>query len=353
MTIDNIMIELSLEVFSMSGNPQQKLKLLKLIDILSEQTDDEHPLSALEIVEQLQKSGINAERKSIYSDLQALGDYGLDVVCTRTPRTGFFLGNRDFELPEVRLLVDAVLTAPFITPKKTKELTDKLKSLISRYQADSLLKQVCVDQRVKFDNEQIYYNIDCLHKAITLNKRVSFTYYHTNIINNRLELNKGRRFIISPYALLWSDDKYYLAGNYEKYPSVSNYRLDRMRHVEITDEPSRSFEEVSEYRGHFDAADYLRKNFNMFCGEPQQIELRCENDTLEVILDRFGSDGTFHRDDDSHFILTANVYISEGLAEWLVQYGGRIVVLSPSSLRQKITAKIASLCEAYQVAMNT
>ncbi len=333
----------------MANVEKTKQKLLILLDVLMKYTDDDHPLSAVELCEQLTQRGIPIERKSIYRHIDVLLDCGFEILTARSPKPGYFLAKRDFELAEVRLLMDAVLAAPFITSKKTLELTGKLRNLLSCYQAEEVLKQVYVEQRVKFENEEIYYVIDALNSAISDNKKVCFCYHHRIISDNQVQPDTGREFIISPYALIWSNDKYYLAGNYEKYNTVGNYRLDRMKHITILEEEARPFSEVSDYRDFFDVSDYLKKSFNMYNGEQEQIELSCSNSILETIADRFGSDLSFVYHDEERFCVQAKVCISDGLIEWLLQYGDRIIVKKPDSLREKLIEKIKGLHAAYQI----
>jgi len=334
-----------------SGN--NKIKLLILLELLNRYSDEEHPLSSGELCALLEERGVTCERKSIYRDIAVLTEYGVDIIQTRLPKPGFFVAKRDFELPEVRLLLDAVLTAPFITNKKTAELTGKLRELLSCYQAESVFKQIYVDQRVKFENEEIYYNIDAINRAISSGKQISFLYYHRIIVDQKAVLDKGREFQISPYALLWANDKYYLAGNYNKYDTVSNFRLDRMKHASVTAVDSRSFREVSPYREYFDTADYLRKTFNMYNGEQELVELRCANDILEAVVDKFGSEIEFCCHDENAFTVRAHVCVSNGLIEWLLQYGSRITVQSPIRLRQEIISQINGLNTVYQINQET
>lgn len=333
----------------MANVEKSKQKLLALLDILMKYTDDDHPLSSAELCERLTEKGIPAERKTIYRYIDILTDCGFEVLSTRSPKPGYFLAKRDFELAEVRLLMDAVLAAPFITSKKTLELTGKLRNLLSCYQADEVLKQVYVEQRIKFENEEIYYIIDALNTAISNRKKVRFCYHHRIISQDRVQFDEGREFSISPYALIWSNDKYYLAGNYDKYDAVGNYRLDRMKHIQILEDDIRPFSEVSNYGDVFDVSDYLKKSFNMYNGEQEEIELCCSNTILETIIDRFGSNLSFVRQADEHFCVKAKVCVSDGLIEWLMQYGSRIIVNKPESLREKIIEKIQGLNDAYHI----
>ncbi len=337
----------------MTNNGNSKIKFLVLLKILKKYSDEEHPLSAAELCKLIQKEGIEAERKSICRDITVLMHYGVDIIHTRQPKQGFFIAKRDFELPEVRLLMDAVIAAPFITNKKTAELTGKLCELLSCYQADAVLKQIYVEHRIKFENEEIYYNIDTINRAIVEHKQISFFYHHRIIINQKAQLDEGRQFTISPYALLWENDKYYLAGNYDKYDTISNYRLDRMKQVELTSFNSRPFCEVSSYLEYFDTADYLKKTFNMYNGEQELIVLRCSNSLLETIIDKFGSEIEFSCHDVNAFTVRAAVYVSDGLIDWLLQYGDRIIVQSPKSLKEEMIKRVEAMHAAYQIMQAT
>lgn len=333
----------------MANNGISKMKLLLLLDFLSRYSDEEHPLSSAELCSMLQKKGVSCERKSVYRDIAVLNEYGVEVIRAHTPKAGFFVSRREFELPEVRLLMDAVLAAPFITHKKTALLTQKLKGLLSCYQAECVSQQIYVEQRNKFENEEIYYSIDAINRAIAANRQISFHYYHRTISGHKLKLNQGKEFTISPYALLWANDKYYLVGNYGKYNNLSNYRLDRMKQAAVAQLESRHFSEVSPYRDFFDTADYLRKTFNMYNGEQEQVELRCTNDILEAVADKFGTDMEFCCHDENGFTVRAKICVSDGLMEWILQYGGRITVQSPESRRQQMIRKIEELRQAYSV----
>ena len=323
------------------------MRLLTLIEILQKETDEEHPIPAHILCEKLQERGIPSERKTLYRDFTTLSCYGIEIIKTRFPSPGFFLGNRKFELPEIRLLLDAVVTAPFITPKKTAELIEKLCGQLSIYQAEQVKKQIFINQRVKFKNEEIYYTINTINYAISQKKKISFIYYHRTIQNKKIGFKEGKNFLVSPYALLWANDKYYLAGNYEKYDTIGNYRIDRMRHTQITAQTIRPFQEVSIYQDYFDTADYLKKTFNMFSGTPQIIELQCKYDFLETFLDKFGDSVNIVEQTEQTFTVRAKVYSSSGLVEWLMQYGDRVTVISPEDLKQQVVERIQKMRKLY------
>ena len=328
----------------MAGNAKQKQKLLVLMDILFQYTDEEHPLSAAELVEQLQRHDISAERKSIYSDLEILREYGMDIVQTRTPKNGYFLASRDFELAEVRLLMDAVQSAGFITAKKTRELLRKLEGLTSTYQAQEIGKQVYVDSRVKHGNEEIYYNIDQIHTAITQKRKISFFYCRRRFQEGKI-VTVDKHLTISPYALLWAQDHYYLIGNNEKYDNLIHLRVDRMRKVTELEESIRPFEQVCEYKGHFDVADYSRKIFNAFGGQNELVRLRCRNTFAEEILDRLGEDIRILESDETHFTVAIRVAVSEGFLSNILSYADEVEILSPSVLREKYIHKVKKILE--------
>lgn len=331
----------------MADKGNERLRVLALRELLEHLTDEEHPLSAEELRTLLGEQGIESAKKTVYRDIAALRGRGEDILLTRRPKAGFFLAARRFEPPEVRLLMDAVLAAPFITNKKTAELLEKLRGLLSRNQAEEAAAQVHVNPRPKFGNEEIYYSIDAVERAVAQKKKLSFVYHHHAIEGNRIVQNDGRRFVVSPYALIWDSDRYYLAGNYEKYDSVSVYRLDRMRHAEVTGQEARPFSEVSDYRDWFDAADYAARTFHLYHGELQTVGLRCRDDALEAVLDKFGDGLRLSGRGDGFFSVQVRVYAGEGLLEWLLQYGDRIAVLSPEPLRSEMAARVRRIGETY------
>ncbi|MFU0833066.1 MAG: WYL domain-containing protein [Oscillospiraceae bacterium] len=331
----------------MQNSPAGRIRILALLELLQERSDEEHPLSAQELMDLLHTQGIIAARKTIYRDISALRCHGADILFTRQPKAGFFLASRRFEPPEVRLLMDAVQAAPFLTKKKTAELIRKLGGLMSSAQAEETVGKVHMNLRPKYENEEIYYTIDAIHRAILKEKKISFLYRHYVIRGRRIVQDEGRRFLISPYALIWNSDKYYLAGNYEKYNDVSVYRLDRMKHVEILSKPARPFSEVSEYRDFFDAEDYAAKTFHMYHGDLKTVVLRCADEALELLLDKFGGELSISGREEGFFTVCVQVFAGEGLVEWLLQYGDRITVISPQELRNQVTERIRQIGQQY------
>ena len=334
----------------MAGNPKQKLKLLCVLEILNKYTDEDHPLDATGICEMLgEKYQIEAERKSIYDDINILLDFGYDIIKTRVPKFGYFMAYRDFDNPEISLLIDAVESASFITSKKTKELVAKLSGLTSKWQADDINKRVFIDNRNKCTNEEIYYNIDKITQAIKERKKITMNYIKRELGENNRICDKIKELEISPYALIWENNHYYLIGNIEKYDNLIHMRIDKMKNVSITKKPYRHFSKVSEYKTFFDVADYARKSFNMFGGELKNIELRCSNERLEQVIDKFGDKLYLRPNDDNTFTFSTKANISEGLISWLMQFGGDIEIIQPLELKQNLIERIKKIYNKYNV----
>ncbi len=333
----------------MAGVQKSKLKLLYLADILKKKTDENHYIAATEICEELTKLDIPAERKSIYKDIDILREYGFDIIHAGSKnRGGYFLGARDFELAELRLLSDAVQAANFISQKKTNQLVKKIESFASENQAKILHSQVYVDNRPKCNNEEIYYTISLLDEAINEGVKVSFTYTRRKITEEFKTAKEDKVFTVSPYALIWSDDHYYLVCNNEKYNNLMHLRIDKIKKLQKTKLIARNFSEVSDYRSNFDSADYATKLFNMYSGEPKPIELICDNEILEVILDRFGENVKIQKYDDNKFLLKTNAAVSDGLTKWVVQFGGKIKVKAPNDLIYEVKKKAEEILDNYQ-----
>ena len=324
-----------------------KTKTLLIYKYLVDYSDESNPLSTTDLIDLLMKDGMLCERKSIYADIAVLRSVGFDIVKTMSPKKGFFLGSRKFELPEVRLLIDAVSSAGFITPDKTEKLVSKLETLVSKNQADELVSQVYVDSDSKCDNEEIYYVIDALNNAIINKQKVSFKYKRRDIDKENKKSYTEKTFSVSPYALIWKDDHYYLVCNNEKYDNLMNLRLDRMKKITELDEKARDISEVSEYKETFDVADYTSKMFNMFSGVNSKVELLCDLELREQIMDRFGSKIPLTAVDSDHFKTTIDAAVSDGLVSWIMNFGSKIKVLEPSSLAKAVKDRATEIAKLY------
>lgn len=332
----------------MPKNPNQKLKLLYLYQILLQKTDEEHKLGMEELLQALSRCGIEAERKSIYSDIAALQDFGLDVVLQRGPGGGYYVASRDFELPELKLLVDAIQCSRFITEKKSAELIGKIESLASEPQARALQRQVYISDRSKTVNESIYYNIDTLHAAISAGVQITFQYFEWIIdfsgaerIRKRYRRD-GARYQISPWTLTWDDENYYLIAYEQSSDSIRHYRVDKMEHIALTELPR---EGQSLFRDQFNPASYSRKVFGMFSGQEKTVRLQCENRFIGVLRDRFGADLMVQPVDEGHFAVNVTVAVSPQFFSWVFGLGGGVQIVSPENVHSEFQKQLRQLLE--------
>jgi predicted DNA-binding transcriptional regulator YafY len=331
----------------MPGSSQSKLKLFCLNRILEELTDDEHPLTINEIINELSKYGINAERKSIYYDLSLLEEAGIDICRVHGKTHGYFVGQRQFEQVELRLLADAVQIAKFISTKKSKELIKKIEGLTSRHLAKDIDRQLFLSDRIKCENEEVYYNVDKIHSAIANNRKISFQYFDYDIHKDRVFRNEGMEYLVNPYGLTWSDDNYYMVANHDKYTNVVQYRVDRMVNVNIVEQKRRDPSEISIYKSHFNTADYSKKLYNMYSGELELVVIRFKKHVMNSVIDRFGIDIPVIEDGEDYFKISNQVAVSDGFISWILMFGDNAEVISPQSLREKIIEKVVKIKKLY------
>lgn len=340
----------------MAGQLDSKKKLLLILDFLMKYSDEENPVTMADIIDMLEKNNISAERKSIYNDLAVLSDFDIDIIKTRTGDKGwcYYIGSRDFELVEIQILIDAVQSASFITADKSKKLIKKIGTLCSHSQLKKLLGKVYINNRVKCTNEQIYYHIDELSKAIE-NKNQIECEYQKRRSSQKVAATKDeiKTFVINPYALIWSDDHYYLVANNSKYDNLMNLRIDRIKSVRIIEgSVQRHFSTVPEsshYIDYFDVADYSKTHFNMHSGEIVDLKLECKNELIEQIFDRFGDDAFIRDnfDDDETFYLHTKAANSSGLISWLMQFNDSIKVIEPQRIIDEIKERAESITKLY------
>lgn len=326
---------------------KHKLRLLYIIDILTKHSDEDHPLSSTEIINYLKDDyDLECDRKTVYDCIDCLIEYGYDVIKSVSPR-GYFLAPYYFELPELRLLIDAVQSANFISAKKTKMLMQKFSRFTSDYQYRRIEKQVYIDGRNKSSNENIFYIIDILDSAINSKKQVNIVYRRRRITESNKAVYDEKEMTVNPYALVWANDHYYLICNHSKYNNLIHLRLDRLKSVEVTDNKSRRFSEVSPYTASFDTADYSNKHLSMFSGDIKPVELICNNDIIEEFIDRFGEKCYMRSFDDNSFVAKLDVAVTEGLASWIMQFGDRVKVRAPRELKNMIINKTKSILSVY------
>lgn len=325
----------------MARSANQKLKLLYLCQILLEQTDEDHPLSVQELIARLAQWDIQAERKSIYDDLDALARFGVDIQCRKGRSPGWFVGTREFELPELKLLVDAVQSSRFITRKKSDALIRKLERLASVHQAQQLQRQVFVSGRVKVMNESIYYNVDKLHTAIAAKRTITFQYFDYNMYRQKVFRRNGDRYTVSPYGLIWNSDNYYLVAYDSKNRQMRHYRVDKMAEITVTQQPR---EGMDEYPA-FDIAAYGQKHFGMYSGEEMTVTLRAKSSMAGVVLDRFGLDTILVPDGTDFFTASLSLVLSPQFFGWLFALEPDVTLTGPSHAVEAYRKKLRSALE--------
>ncbi|MBR4279089.1 MAG: WYL domain-containing protein [Clostridia bacterium] len=316
----------------MARSSNQKKKLSVLRSLFLEQTDESHPLTMSEIIAHLKANGINAERKSIYSDLESLRELGMDIQVARKKTTAYFLASRDFELPELKLLVDAVRSSKFITEKKSADLIKKLASLANLHDRKALNREVFVSNRTKSGNEDIFATIDVIHDAMEASVDITFKYYQWTPEKKKELRHGGKLYRVSPWSLVWDDSNYYLVGYEAESNAIRHYRVDKMLSVNLT-ETERSGEE--EFK-RFDIASYSGAVFGMFGGEKTRVMLSCANRLANVMFDRFGSDVAVLKDGPDRFRISASVVPSPVFLGWVLSFGDELSIVSPESVAEKL-----------------
>lgn len=329
----------------MAKSSNQKLKLIYLMKILLERTDETHGITMPEIIEALAAYDISAERKSLYSDIENLRLYGLDIIGTQEDRTYFYhIGSRQFELAELKLLVDSVQSAKFITAKKSNELIKKIEGLASKYEASQLHRQVFVSGRVKTMNESIYYNVDRIHTAIAGNSRITFQYFQWNV-EKKMELrHDGAVYEVSPWSLSWDDENYYLIAYDGTEGIIKHFRVDKMLHIKSN---GKEREGKQAFKS-FDMAAYARKMFGMYGGKEECVRIECNNSFAGVMIDRFGKDVSMIRLDDKKFVVNVEVAVSRQFLAWIIGLGEGVTITGPDSVVEMMHAEIDRLVRQYR-----
>ena len=329
----------------MPRSANQKLKLLCLCRILWERTDEDHPLTVPELIQALEAWDIKAERKSIYDDMEALRTLGMDVQSRKGKSPGWFLGERTFQLAELKLLVDAVQSSKFITQRKSSELIRKLESQASVHQARQLQRQVYVDRRVKSMNESVYYTIDKLHTAIANRKAVTFKYFEYNVKKEKVFRREGKRYTVSPLGLIWDNENYYLAGYDHRSCEMRHYRVDKMASITLLDAPRQGAEDYDPKK----MQDYAKPMFQMYAGPVKRVQLACDNGVIGPMLDRFGTDVTVvPQPDGATFHLYADVAVSPTFYGWVCGFSGKVRIVAPAEVKEDFCRALRSLTAAEE-----
>lgn len=326
----------------MAKNAGQKVKLLYIIQMLEESSDEDHPLSTAEIISRLAENGIHSERKSIYDDIESLKNFGYDIISIKSRLGGgYYLGSREFELAELKLLADAVLSSKFITTKKSRDLIKKLEQKASPSDAKRLQRQIIVAGRVKTENESIYYSIDTIHCAIQDNKQISFIYLDWSL-SKRLEPRPNGNKVVSPWALVWREENYYLVAYDHEDEKIKHYRVDKMGSVEILKNPREGMQQFER----MDIAAYTNRTFGMFSGVEKMITLRFPNRLTGVVMDRFGKEASFRPDGSDYFLVRASVAVSPQFYGWLAGLGKEATVVRPKEVRDEYIEWLTGILDA-------
>ena len=308
-----------------------------------EKTDENHGLTINEIKDELESYGIKAERKSLYDDIEILQSFGLDICTVRTNTVKYYIGNRDFQIPELKLLVDAIQSSKFITRKKSLELIEKLGHLVSENDGSQLRREVYVTNRVKTVNEHIYYNVDKIHNAISENKKISFQYFKWELDTTngnkivKTARKNGEAYRVSPWALCWDDENYYLIAYDSEAEIIKHYRVDKMERIRLLKDER----DGSELYNDFNPARYAKSVFSMFGGEECEVKLLVDNNFIGVIVDRFGSDLFIVKHDEHSFTVNVNVMLSPQFYAWVFGLGGGVRILAPERAILEFKDKIS------------
>lgn len=329
----------------MAKSARQKLKLLYIIKLLTENTDENHPASTADIIAYLDANGIHSERKSIYDDIEKLCDFGYDIVQVHSRLGGgYYMASREFELAELKLLVDAVQSSRFITSRKSRSLIKKLELLAGKQDAGKLQRQVYVAGRIKTENESIYYNIDNIHRAIQENRQISFQYLDWNL-NKELVPRVGEKRKVSPWALIWREENYYLAAYDSVDGIMKHYRVDKMGHVDVLKDEREGLEQFEIV----DPAVYTNLTFGMFSGDEETVTLQFPNRLIGVVLDRFGREADIRPMTDRVFRIRVRVAVSGQFFGWLAGIGREAVIVSPAAVKEQYQGWLTDIVKTMQL----
>ena len=308
---------------------ENKSRMLYTYKFLNENTDENNRATLNQIVNRLRLVGINTHKNTVLKDIRLLEEFGVDIIKVRSSSNEYFVGSREFEVPEIKMLADAVWTSRFISQRKSKDLLDKLLSLVSVNQANNLRKSLDLSRCIKSNNEQLFYTIDFINDAIEMNRKIEFRYFNYAPNKEKIFKHSGFRYIVSPYALHWNNDHYYVIGYSEKHNKIAHFRVDRMERPNV-------LEEQALCQDNFSKCDYVRDVFSMYTGKLTIVEFDCTNDLMDIIIDQFGEDVDVAIIDKGHFKATVKAALSPTFYAWIFQFAGRMKVISPNEINIRI-----------------
>ena len=324
------------------ANIRNKQRPFRLLKYLYENTDENHPVSTPELVKIFQAEDAHASRKTVKDDIDVLIGEGFDIVTVRSTQNSFFLANRRFELPEIKLLIDAVSSSRFINREKSTALIEKLTGMVSRAQAEKIRRHLYAADRVKADNHQIYYTVDAITDAIDEGKKICFQYYEYSGDKEKLLRRDGAKYCVSPYALVWDDNHYYMLAFSDDRQIMVNYRVDRMCNTEMTQETA-----VPMPAG-FDMDEYVQHQFRMFAGEEVEVVLECRNEMMKYIVDQFGEDVETRPASEETFFAKVSVADSPTFYGWVFPFEGKVKIAEPQEIQDKYMAMVKAAAAQMQ-----
>lgn len=326
----------------MSKGKNQKAKLLKILDILRRESDENHPISTKTLIDKLFEEGIECERKTLYDDIETLNECGYEIMTVKSKTNFYYIEDRDFSTAELKILLDAVEAARFITKKKTEQLSEKLAYMAGKHKAE-VLKSNILTLNGKHTNERIYYNVDTINEAIDEKKQISFKYFDYDLKLKRVYRKEGESYITTPIAMLFSEDNYYLITYSDKYDRLVHYRVDKMDGVEVVDLPATKLDTKR-----FNLKKYGKSVFEMYSGKMKNITLRCHISLIDVIIDRFGQDVIMNKAEEDTFTVCVPVEVSPTFYSWLFTFGDKMKVLSPMDVVSEVKQRLSVISSVYK-----
>ncbi len=320
-----------------------KIKLLKIWEILSQETDEMHPLTTNEILAKLADCGIISDRRTLYTDIEALNSFGYEVMCKRRQHSNaYYVADRSFDVPELCILIDAVQAASFITPKKTTELVDKIAALGGSHRAEILKKNIVKFNTTKHSNETIYYNVDTIEEGILQGRKIAFTYFDYNAKCERVFRRGGKRYVANPIATVFSNDNYYLVCAHDNHKNIASYRIDRMSNVSICDNS------ISDVVKNMNVSSHRKQAFLMYGGDVCNVQFEADSTLIDVILDKFGENTAMFEVENGKVRFSAEVQISPTFLGWCCSFSNQMKILSPKSVVVKMKEHLQKLSSFYE-----
>lgn len=320
----------------------KRIRLLKIWEILCRETDEEHPMGTETLRARIADIGFNCDRRTLYDDIRVLNEFGYEIMTHRSTSNEYYVADRAFDIPELRILMDAVQAASFITERKTKQFVGKIAQLAGDKKAEVLQKNTVEFRMPKSDNETIYYTVDSIGRAIEQRKKISFRYFDYDIRHKKVYRKGGERYTVNPLSTVFSNDNYYLMCSDDKHDGIGHYRADRMDNVEITDMP------VPDAEYEIDLSKHKRALFEMFNGEDERVTFRADKSLIDHIFDKFGTDVRINYTDDGSVEFTADVKVSGPFLGWCCSFGRMLKVMYPQSIAQKIKEYACDLAAQYE-----